>query len=248
MSQLGEGVSVDVAQKWKDEDKCVFCGKKNHKNKKKDDITATKWPRKAISGVGGQHASYKKSLYPGNASPPSEYTSEGHHCVAYSSFVRTVDGEKRDYIAPLNYYLKKDHDYDPNNPNNTIDLPGRQGNKDSHPDIRFENFEKAVTVTPSKPMQIHIGGHKSDMMMASDTLVRNIYNQMKRPKKCAKDDDKWKKQLKEKIEKAENKAFDKTASVTYPFVCHPEPLNLAVNHVSSKYNLRKIKFPKLQGW
>lgn len=240
------GISVDMANDWGDDDKCVFCGGSHEENRKKDKIKPTGWKRDKISGVGGNHAGYKKSLYPGNQSPPTVYTAEGHHCVAFSSFIRDARTTPRDYIAPLNHYLKE-KGHDPNNPNNTIDLPGRKAKGDTDPDAQFKNFEKAATATPPKAMQLHIGGHKSDLMMASDTLVRDIYNLMKKPDECSEDIEEWKNSLIENIQEAEDEAFDKTASVTSPFVCHPGPLVQAENHVKNKHNV-DIVYPKLQDW
>ena len=154
---------------------------------------------------------------------------EGHHCLAFSSFIRGAQSKPpkpRDYYAPINHYLKE-FGYNPNDINNVIDLPGRKKNGDEDDDAQFKNFEKACTTTPPKPLQLHIGGHKSDMMMASDRLIQDIYNLMKRPDECSVDEEEWKDSLLENIQEAEDEAFDKTASKTYPFICHPGPLNSA---------------------
>ena len=250
MTQMTLGVSVPQANKWGDENKCIFCGEDEHENAKKDKIKPTNWKRAKIEGVGGNNAAYKLSLYPNNQSPPSIYTSEGHHCVAFSSFIRDARTSPRDFFAPLNHYLAEQK-YDPNNKNNTIDLPGRKEKNDSDPNAQFKNFEKAATATPPKPMQLHIGGHKSDLMQASDKLVQRVYNTMKKPGMCKKPDDEWKKKLLEKMKKMEDKAFDKTASVTSPFICHPGPLrnnrNNAEDYVQDKHDIQ-IVYPKKQGW
>jgi hypothetical protein len=242
--EFGEGVSVAVAQRWNEKEKCVFCGKK-HPKQKKDNIQPTGWTRKKIEGVGDEYAGYKFSLYPGHQSPPAAYKAEGHHCVAFSSFIKEAKKNPRDYYAPMNHYLKE-KGYDPNGKNNTIDLPGRKEKEDMDPDANFKNFEAAVLA--GKPMQLHIGGHKSDLMTASDRLIQRVYNMMSRPNKCEKDKEDWKEILLKKMRKMENKAFDLTASVTPPFVCHRDPLREAEAHVMTKHGIHQIEYPPKQDW
>lgn len=240
--EMGEGISVATSHEWKDDDKCVFCGKK-HANQKEDKIEPTDWQRENISGVGDEHASYKLSLYPDNQSPPAAYKAEGHHCVAFSSFIKEAKKNPRDYFAPVNHYLKE-KGYNPNNKNNTIDLPGRKAEDEGDDKTAFKNFEKAILA--GKPMQLHIGGHKSDLMDASDALVQDLYNLMSRSELCELDKEEWKDELLAQAKRNENKAFDKTASLTKPFVCHPDQLPKAEAYVMIKHGIHQIKYPVLK--
>jgi len=100
-----EGIAIALQRKA--EGKCVFCGKKEHENPKKDEIKPTEWKREAISGVGGNFAAQKTAIYPGNISPPLAYRSEGHHCLAFSSFIVDARTARKDRFAALNHYLEK---------------------------------------------------------------------------------------------------------------------------------------------
>jgi len=91
MTQIGEGIAVTIARL--EEGKCIFCGRAEHGNKKKDEIKPAGWKRKSkFEGVGGNFGGKKKLLYPNNESPPSStYRSEGHHCLAFSAFIVDAD-------------------------------------------------------------------------------------------------------------------------------------------------------------
>jgi len=236
--ELGE--SVAMAALWRAENKCVFCGK-NHPESKKDEIKSTGWKRAQIKGVGDHFAADKLRLYPSGQSPPTLYRSEGHHCVAFSSFIKK---ETIDRIAPLNYYLK-DKGYDPNNKNNTIDLPGRKARDDDSPEAQFKEYEKAV-IEGKKPMQLHIGGHGSDLMAASHNLVQDVYNLMKHPSMCEDPDQgKWKDKMLQAMKCKEDKAFKRTAMKKSPFICHPRPCRAAEDYVKTKYSISEITYQEL---
>jgi len=84
MTQIGEGIAITQIRL--EEGKCVFCGKDDHENKKKDEIKPTGWKRlRKFKGVGGRFSGDKRSIYP--ESPVTSYKSEGHHCLAFSSFI-----------------------------------------------------------------------------------------------------------------------------------------------------------------
>ena len=239
MTEIGEGVAITTIRL--EEDKCVFCGK-NHPEQKEDEIQPTGWKREKISGVGGNFLNQKKELYPQNTSPPSAYRSEGHHCLAFSAFIVDARTSPKDRFAALNHYLKE-KGYSPNNPNNTIDLPGRrkQGDTDKH--AQFKEFEKAFL--ESKPLQLHIGGHVKEFLMQSNLMLQDVVNSAKRRKLCEKPDDAFKDKLKEKVIKKEDIAFKKTASAESGWIAHPGVLSQAERYIKNKYAVAEIPYPEL---
>lgn len=242
MTEIGEGIAVTTVRL--SEHKCVFCGKAEHDNKKKDEVKPTKWKRTSnFEGVGGNFAGQKKALYPNNESPPnSTYRSEGHHCLAFSAFITGAKKNARDRFAALNHYLKE-KGYDPSNKNNCIDLPGRkvQGDDDEH--AQFKEFEKSVLA--GKPLQMHIGGHSKEFMMNSYVMIRDVVNYAKRRKLCEQPDDDFKNKIKEKVIKKEDVAFRKTANKASGWVAHPGPLSEAESYVMAKHGITEIKYPNI---
>lgn len=237
MPQMTLGIAVALSRL--EEGKCVFCGK-SHEDKKKDVINPTDWKREAISGVGGNFVDKKKTLYPDNASPPS-YRSEGHHCLAFSAFIVDARKSPKDRFAHLNHYLKE-QSYTPNNPNNTIDLPGRK-EKGQAKEANYYAYEKAVLA--GKPLQLHIGGHAQEFLMQSNILLRDAINALIDRDVCKEPDDSFKKKVKEKVIKAEDRAFKLTAAAESPWIAHPGPLKAAENYVKNKHDIDKIEYPKL---
>ncbi len=242
MTEIGEKIAITIIRL--EEGKCVFCGKPEHDNKKKDVIEPTGWKRKKdFEGVGGSFAGKKKALYPNDESPPnSTYRSEGHHCLAFSAFIVDARKDPHDRFASLNYYLKQKN-YNPNNENNCIDLPGRKVTGDDDEDAQFKEFEKAVLA--GKPLQLHIGGHIEAFMMQSYMMLQDVMNSAKRRKLCEKPDDEFRNKLKEKVVQKENIAFKKTANKESGWIAHPGPLSDAESYVMSKHNLDEIKYPSL---
>jgi len=225
--QIGEGIAIPKTRL--EEGKCVFCGKKEHENPKKDVIQATEWKRKKVSGVGGRFNEQKKSIYPDGMSPTSAYKAEGHHCIAFSSYIMGTQSKRpnpRDRFAALNHYLKEKN-YDPNNNSNVIDLPGRKESGDSGPDAQYIEF--AIAAKYKKPLQLHIGGHSGDFMSASNVILRDIVRYFQQHSLCDQPDDDFKNQLLADIEDAEDTAFKKTAGVVSPWIFHPGPLKEAEN-------------------
>ncbi len=244
MTQTGEGIAI--ALKWFEESKCVFCGKKEHKNPKKDVIQPTGWTRKAISGVGGRFSGKKLDMYPSQQSPPSVYKSEGHHCLAFSSFIMGAQSKPpnpTDRFAALNHYLKE-KGYNPNNKNNTIDLPGRKDKGDEDPEAHYVEF--AIAVEHEKPLQVHIGGHSDTFMAASNVMIRDVVRAFQQNSLCKKPDDEFKNKLLKKIEDKEDIAFKKTAGVIPPWVCHPAHKDKAESFAKNMLNSTSIiTYPKL---
>lgn len=240
MTEIGEGIAVVIQRL--EQNKCVFCGKAEHNELNKEPINPTGWTRSEISGVGGNFAAVKKSIYPANTSPPVAYKSEGHHCLAFSSFIVDARTSPKDRFAALNHYLKQEG-YTPNNPNNTIDLPGRKSAGDPDKHANYKQYELAVLA--GKPLQLHIGGHKQEFMSASNMLILAVVTGLQDSKACEKPPADFKKKLKQKIIDSEDRAFKFTASATSPWVAHPGPLMLAEAYVKSKHDIESIKYPQL---
>ena len=246
MTQIGEGIAIALINLAKG--KCVFCGKGDHEFPKKDVIKPTGWKRKKISGVGGRFESAKLDMYPDKKSPPDPkvYKSEGHHCLAFSSFImgaQSKPANPQDRFAALNHYLKEKK-YDPNNINNVIDLPGRKDKGEE--DTRAHYIEFAAAVEKEKPLQLHIGGHADKFMKASNYLIRGVVRAIKKGKLCDQPDDEFKSTLIEEIEEAEDYAFKQTAGVISPWICHPAHIKKAEEFAKDILNSTdEIIYPKL---
>ncbi|MFT6987549.1 MAG: hypothetical protein ACJAT7_003405 [Psychromonas sp.] len=244
MTQIGEGIAIALINLEKG--KCVFCGKSEHEFPKKDVIKPTGWSRKKISGVGGRFASAKLDIYPDKKSPPTAYKSEGHHCLAFSSFIMGAQSNPpnpTDRFAALNHYLKEKK-YDPNNINNVIDLPGRKDKGDEDPDAHYAEF--AIAVDNDKPLQLHIGGHAAEFMNASNVLLRDIVRTIQQGGFCDEPDDSFKDLLVEEVEIAEDEAFKSTAGVITPWICHPAHINKAEEFAKEMLDRTdEIIYPKL---
>jgi hypothetical protein len=237
--EMGEDISIALDRLKKGE--CVFCGK-DHPEKKSDEVRPTGWTRGEISGVGGNLLDKKLAIYPGNISPPTQYRSEGHHCLAFSSFIVDARKAPKDRFAALNHYLKE-ITYNPNNKNNTIDLPARRVRGDSDRYSNFKEFEESVLA--NKPLQLHIGGHKKEFLDESNILLNDIINSARDQELCRKAENSFKSGLKQKVIKAEDRAFKKTASAESPWIAHPGPLREAELYVKNKHNISSIEYPKL---
>lgn len=226
-------------------DKCIFCGK-DHPEPKKDKIKPTGWKRAEIVGVGGNFSAKKNDLYPDGKSPPTVYSSEGHHCLAFSSFIVDARKSPKDRFPKLNHYIKE-KGYDPNNKNNTIDLPGRKQKDDAGwqtQSKKFGAFEKAVLA--KKPLQLHIGGHCKKLMNASNLMLLDIVNGIQDSEMCAEPKDTFKQELYEQVVEAEDNAFKLTAAAESPWILHPEKLVEAERYVCDKHHdILEIKYPKI---
>lgn len=244
MTQIGEGIGI--AKQNLEEGKCVFCGAKEHEFPKKDAIEPTGWEREKVGGVGGRFSDAKLNIYPDRTSPPSVYRSEGHHCLAFSSFIMGAQSKPpnpTDRFAALNHYLKE-KGYNPNNINNVIDLPGRKDKGDEDPHAHYVEF--ALAVENNKPLQLHIGGHADKFMNASNVILRDIVRTFQQNKLCDKPDETFKNQLLKKVEDAEDKAFKKTSGAISPWICHPAHINKAEDFAKDMLNqTTDIIYPKL---
>lgn len=245
MSQVGEGIAIPL--KRLTEGKCVFCGKADHDKPKKDKIDPTNWKRESFSGVGGRHSAKKLSIYPNRTSPPTGYyKSEGHHCLAFSSFIvgaQSKPPNPTDRYAALNHYLKEKK-YDPNNESNRIDLPGRKDKGEEDP--TFHYFEFAKSVEHNKPLQVHIGSHAGDFMNESNYMIRNIVRTFQQRNLCDQPDGSFKDELLKEIEDAEDEAFENTAGAISPWICHPAHIKKAEAFAKHMLNLTTdIEYPNL---
>lgn len=244
MTQIGEGIAI--AQIRLEKGECIFCGEDEHEFPKKDVIKPTGWKRKKIAGVGGRFSGDKLDLYPDKVSPPTAYKSEGHHCLAFSSFIRNAQSKNHspsDRFAALNHYLKE-KGYDPNNINNVIDLPGRKDKGEE--DMRAHYLEFAISVEKEKPLQLHIGSHADKFMNASNYLIRAIVRSIQQQGLCDMPDDEFKDKLLKKVQDAEDKAFKRTAGAIDPWICHPNHIEKAKDFANEMLNrTEEITFPKL---
>lgn len=244
MTQLGEGIAITQIRLEKGQ--CVFCGKAEHENKKKDEIKPTGWTRpKDFKGVGGRFSGSKLSIYPDGQSPTSVYRAEGHHCLAFSSFIIGAQSKPKnpqDRFAALNHYIKE-KGYDPSNKNNCIDLPGRKDHLDIDPNAQF--FEYAKAVEAGKPLQLHIGGHTDDFMNESNVMLRDIVRSFQQHSVCKMPDDEFKNELLKEVEDAEDFAFKQTAGALSPWICHPGPLKSAEAWTKKRLGIDTITYPKL---
>jgi len=244
MTEVGEGVAVTQIRVEKD--KCAFCGKDDHENIKKDEIKPTGWKRpKEFKGVGGRFSGAKLGIYPHNKSPTTSYKAEGHHCLAFSSFIMGAQAKPpnpKDRFAALNHYLSE-QGYDPSNKNNCIDLPGRKKHGDKDPNAQF--VEYGIAVEAGYPLQLHIGGHTDDFMDQSNTELRDLVRAMQQNNLCAKPDKEFKDKLLKKVQDKEDKAFKKTAGAITPWICHPGPLKKAEAWTKEMLDIDTITYPKL---
>lgn len=244
MAEIGEDIAIPLARLG--EGKCVFCGKQKHSFPKNDKIEPTGWARKTISGVGGRFSEKKFELYPYGISPPDLYKSEGHHCIAFSSFIKGAQSDPpdpKDRFAALNYYLKQ-KGYDPNNENNTIDLPGRKDKGDDDPLAHYVEF--AAAVQHGKPLQLHIGSHSKEFITASNVLLRDIVRSFQQANKCDQPEDNFKSELLKDVQDAEDVAFKMTAGAVEPWICHPAHIRKAEKFAKDMLNIKQdITYPKL---
>lgn len=191
MTQIGEPISVAIEMA--EQGKCMVCGK-DHGDPKREKIEPT----------GEQHGGWKRSenmsavcdgaksaLYPNGAQNVPPYTTAGHHCVAFSSFVE----QGKDVFARANHFLHK-KGFKPNDAKNIIHLPN---SKDS-----LQRF-----IGAGKPLQPHTGKHPKNYFMASKLVARRAIAlaQPESAEQC-KDEDpsKYEDRLKKLMEQAVNYA------------------------------------------
>jgi len=220
--QAGEGIA-STEYKVSSKKECFFCGK-NHPDPKpapKKFKTAGKpgWDRVSMAEKFDYSDKERVRVY---ASNKPEYDTEGHHCLAFSSFVK----KNNDVFPRLNYYLNE-VGFKPNDPKNIIQLPGRYPNKNFkskfsiHTDPRYQNFFLAAK--SGKPLQPHLGRHKDAYFAKSNALVQRLAIVHFDTKECEqKDLDTLKKKLKKRADAAVNVAFISVTSTEWK--CHPEHL------------------------
>ena len=168
MTQVGESISValEMAKQYK----CMICGQ-SHADPKRDEIEPTAgihegWQREDMSAV---RDNAKNALYPNGRQNHPPYTTEGHHCLALSSFVfeepeETEEDDKKkkkkatDVCAQSNYFMRR-AGFKPNDEKNIIHLPDSK-------DSLFEFIEA------ERPLQPHTGKHPKKYFTASNLLVQ----------------------------------------------------------------------------
>ncbi len=231
--EMGEAISADQAPQL--EDKCVICGTK-HKEPKKENIQKTAgksgWERdKNMVGIFETGDAERRSIYPNSAYPPP-YPTEGHHCLAFTSF---VEGGK-DVSMRLNHYLNK-VGFAPNQPKNIIHLPGRTGAASpglnmTWPSGVAESYKNFwISIDLGKPLQLHVGRHAPTYFGISHSLVGSLETLFTEAGTCKEKSTKeLEDKLKELAEAARNYAFMQVAEAQW--ICHPEHLRIATDMYS----------------
>lgn len=226
------GESVARANAMQAEDKCVVCGKK-HEAPKKEKIEETVpkpgWERdKSMVGVFEWGDAKRTAIYP-NAKPP--YPTEGHHCLAFTSFIK----DKQDRCVRLNHFLNK-VGFQANQPSNIIQLPDRHGEVSPNADPASSwpsGVEKKyksywVSIDLGYPLQLHLGRHCGEYFKLSDALYARMLGYAYDPDTCEEESMKdFEDRLKELIRGAVNHAFIQVAQGVWK--CHPEQLRIARN-------------------
>lgn len=226
--QMGE--SVAVANAIQKAGKCVICDSDHAAPKKeKIDKTAGKsgWERdKSLVGVFDSGDAARASIYPAGAYPPP-YPTEGHHCLAYTSFVK----RNKDTCVRLNHFLNKTG-FKPNDGPNILQLPDRHGRSGVSAatvwpaGVKKEYKSFWVSVDLSKPLQLHLGRHRGSYFLESDALYSQMMINAYDPDMC-KDESlqDFEDALKVLSKGAVNFAFIHVSASKW--ICHPEHLRIA---------------------
>ena len=228
------GETVAAVQKLQDEDKCVICSKK-HDNPKKETVESTVskegWERdKSMVGVFDGGDARRAAIYP-NATFPPPYPTEGHHGLAFTSFIK---GGK-DQCLRLNHFLNK-VGFAPNQPPNIIQLPDRHGAVPpkadptaSWPaDVKKEYKSFWVSIDLGKPLQLHTGRHAGSYFGTSDVVYFRMTVLAYDEDSCEKESmQEFEDNLKGLIKGAVNYAFIQVAEGNW--ICHPEHLRIATD-------------------
>ncbi|OJT24239.1 hypothetical protein BO221_13745 [Archangium sp. Cb G35] len=225
------GESVTVANATQAEGKCVICNNK-HKDPKKEQIEKTVskngWERdKSMVGVFAWGDAKRMAIYP-NASPPP-YPTEGHHCLAFTSFIK----ENKDRCVRLNHFLNK-VGFKANQPSNIIQLPDRHGNVAPNADptaswpsgVKKEYKSYWVSIDLGHPLQLHLGRHRGEYFKLSDALYARMLGLAYDPDTCEQESmQDFEDGLKELSEGVVNHAFNQVVQGVWK--CHPEHLRIA---------------------
>ncbi|WP_437661596.1 hypothetical protein [Sorangium sp. So ce1182] len=230
--QLGESASF-IAD-LQSSGKCVICDQE-HKNKKTEDVkpvteSNSGWERKNMDRIFDTGDANRSSIYVGSVLPsPSTYQTEGHHCLAYSSFIK---GNGEDVCLRLNFFLDQ-VGFAPNDAPNVIQLPGRRGPPQSPrgpwPVGVYETLKSFwVSIDQGKPLQLHVGRHNGAYFGESESVVQRLIVFASDPNKCEEETiDQFKERLKGLITGAVNYAFKCVAENTW--VCHSSRLGPALS-------------------
>ncbi|WP_437306867.1 hypothetical protein [Sorangium sp. So ce388] len=218
------GETVTDVQAILNRGQCVICDKAHDAPKDEPvEPTADKsgWERdKSMSGVFDGGDAERCKIYKDNTYPPG-YTSEGHHSLAYSSFVKNG----KDEFLRLNHFLNG-AGFRPNASPNIIQLPGRSGDAGA-PAALERSFQAFwVSVESGKPLQLHIGRHKASYFASSDNVVRRIAALISSPAQCEESNlNSLKSKLKRYVDAAVNYAFMCVTRAKWK--CHPDKLREA---------------------
>jgi hypothetical protein len=234
------GESVAVANQLQLEDKCVVCGKK-HKDPKKEAIEPTickkpGWERnKSMEGVFESGDTQRASIYPGAKFPPP-YPTEGHHCVAFTSFVaKDKSRAEKDRCVRLNHFLNK-VGFQVNQPANIVQLPNRHGQVAPGANstvawpvgVKKEYKSYWVSIDLGRPLQLHTGRHVGSYFVSSDALYGRMLGLSYDPDACETETmQEFEDNLKQLVKGTVNYAFIQVAQTTW--ICHPEHLRVATD-------------------
>jgi len=214
--------------------KCSICGNSHDKPKRIKiepvaEVKKTGWTRVAMSKKFDKGDDKKKSIYPGNTFPPS-YSHEGHHCLAFESFVTDADSSPKDTFKKLNYFLDLAK-YSPNRHENCIHLPGRP---------KYDAFWEAID--EDKPLQMHIGDHDDEFFVQSRGMVSRLLSMLTDSDICEEMTiDEIKEDLINNITHAENYVFVKVAKNVEPWKLHPghEPVAIRLYNMPPDEKMKR---------
>lgn len=230
--EMGETVAKVMAMQA--EGKCVLCGEPHDEAKKaavESTVSKDGWERdKSLVDVFERADAQRAAIYPNTRFPPP-YPTEGHHCLAFTSFIR---GGK-DRALRLNSFLNK-VGFKPNQPSNIIHLPDRHGAVPPGASamtawpagVKKEYKSFWVSIDLGRPLQLHLGRHVGSYFAASDGLYLELLRHALDVETC-KDESmqEFEEALKELIHGAVNYAFIQVAGGRW--LCHPEQVRIATD-------------------
>ncbi|RKG99962.1 hypothetical protein D7V97_30945 [Corallococcus sp. CA053C] len=230
--EMGETVS-DV-QKLQDDGQCVICSKKHDdpkKEKVESPVSKSGWERdKSMVGVFDGGDAERAAIYP-NAHFPPPYPTEGHHALAFTSFVQ----KGKDRRLRLNHFLDK-VGFAPNQPQNIIQLPNRHGavSPKADPtaswpaDVKKEYKSFWVSIDLGKPLQLHTGRHAKSYFKTSDLIYHRMAFLAYDATTCTEESmQEFENNLKGLVKGAVNFAFLHVVGGSW--ICHPEHLRVATD-------------------
>lgn len=122
-------------------------------------------------------------------------------------------------------------------------MPGRR-KKGEGKEANYYEFEKAVKA--GFPLQLHIGGHAEEFLSQSNILLRDLVNLIKDAGVCKLPDETLKRELYDRVVKAEDRAFKLTAAAESPWIARPGLIKKAESFVLERNpHINQIQYPKI---